>query len=203
MKSSDYSILATSERFRDITAFWRQRLAALDDSTPLAPTSSATAASRKSIAVQLDARAVRALDTMSNDSLGRFTVLTAAIALGVARYFNRSATLLRTPLLIDDAEPALNSEREVALVFTAPPAQSLREFIHDAAGLVAESYSFQDYPVHALFETEGVRAAHEKLAKCYAKVGAPDHFKSIIEERPHEFNAERQAEAWAWFDKWL
>ena len=55
----------------------------------------------------------------------------------------------------------------------------------------------------ALFETEGVRAAHEKLAKCYAKVGAPDHFKSIIEERPHEFNAERQAEAWAWFDKWL
>jgi len=155
MKSSDYSILATSERFRDITAFWRQRLAALDDSTPLAPTSSATAASRKSIAVQLDARAVRALDTMSNDSLGRFTVLTAAIALGVARYFNRSATLLRTPLLIDDAEPALNSEREVALVFTAPPAQSLREFIHDAAGLVAESYSFQDYPVHALFEKEG------------------------------------------------
>ena len=55
----------------------------------------------------------------------------------------------------------------------------------------------------ALFETEGVRAAHEKLAKCYAKVGAPDHFKGIIDERPHEFNAERQAEAWAWFDKWL
>ena len=55
----------------------------------------------------------------------------------------------------------------------------------------------------ALFEPEGVRAAHAKLAKCYAKAGAPDHFKSIIEERPHEFNAERQSDAWAWFQKWL
>jgi dienelactone hydrolase len=49
----------------------------------------------------------------------------------------------------------------------------------------------------ALFEPDGVRAAHEKLAKCYAKAGAPDHFKSVIEDRPHEFNAERQADAWA------
>ncbi|MBL9152385.1 MAG: dienelactone hydrolase family protein [Verrucomicrobiales bacterium] len=55
----------------------------------------------------------------------------------------------------------------------------------------------------ALFEPDGVRAAHDKLAKCYAKAGVPDHFKSLIEERPHEFNAERQEDAWAWFAKWL
>lgn len=55
----------------------------------------------------------------------------------------------------------------------------------------------------ALFEPDGVRAAHEKLAKCYAKAGVSDHFKSLIEERPHEFNAERQADAWAWFGQWL
>ncbi len=54
-----------------------------------------------------------------------------------------------------------------------------------------------------LFEIDGVHASHEKLAQCYAKAGVPEHFKSIIEERPHEFNAERQADAWAWFDKWL
>jgi dienelactone hydrolase len=54
-----------------------------------------------------------------------------------------------------------------------------------------------------LFELAGVLAAHEKLAKCYAKAGVPEHFKSIIEDAPHQFNAERQAEAWAWFDKWL
>lgn len=54
-----------------------------------------------------------------------------------------------------------------------------------------------------LFEPTGVRAAHAKLAKCYAKAGAADHFKSVIEERPHEFNADRQADAWAWFAKWL
>ena len=55
----------------------------------------------------------------------------------------------------------------------------------------------------ALFEPDGVREAHAKLARCYAKAGAPDHFKSLIEERPHEFNTERQADAWAWFEKWL
>ncbi len=55
----------------------------------------------------------------------------------------------------------------------------------------------------ALFEPDGVRAAHAKLTKCYAKAGVPDRFRGIIEERPHEFNAERQADAWAWFARWL
>ena len=55
----------------------------------------------------------------------------------------------------------------------------------------------------ALFEIEGVKAAHAKLAACYAKAGAADHFKGIIEDRPHEFNRERQADAFAWFEQWL
>lgn len=55
----------------------------------------------------------------------------------------------------------------------------------------------------ALFELAGVHAAHDKLAKCYAKAGVPERFKSVIEDRPHEFNAERQADAWQWFDRWL
>ena len=54
-----------------------------------------------------------------------------------------------------------------------------------------------------LFEPAGVHAAHEKLARCYAKSGAPERFKSIIEDAPHEFNAARQADAWAWFDRWV
>jgi dienelactone hydrolase len=54
-----------------------------------------------------------------------------------------------------------------------------------------------------LFELAGVHAAHEKLAKCYVKAGVPEHFKSIIEDAPHQFNAERQADAWAWFEKWV
>jgi dienelactone hydrolase len=55
----------------------------------------------------------------------------------------------------------------------------------------------------ALFAPVGVAHAHDKLAKCYAKAGVPDHFRSILEDRPHEFNANRQADAWAWFDRWL
>ena len=54
-----------------------------------------------------------------------------------------------------------------------------------------------------LFELAGVHAAHEKIAQCYAKAGVPDHFKSIIEDAPHQFSAARQADAWAWFEKWV
>ena len=54
-----------------------------------------------------------------------------------------------------------------------------------------------------LFELAGVHAAHEKIAQCYAKAGVHEHFKSIIEDAPHQFNAERQADAWAWFEKWV
>jgi dienelactone hydrolase len=54
-----------------------------------------------------------------------------------------------------------------------------------------------------LFEPDGVRAAHAKLTACYAKAGVPERFRGIIEDRPHEFNAERQADAWQWLDKWL
>ncbi len=55
----------------------------------------------------------------------------------------------------------------------------------------------------ALFEFAGVRAAHEKIARCYAKAGEADRFHGVIEDRPHEFNVARQAEAAAWFDRWL
>jgi hypothetical protein len=55
----------------------------------------------------------------------------------------------------------------------------------------------------ALFEQAGMRAAHEKLAQCYAKAGVSSHFRSIIEDQPHQFNADRQADAWEWFKRWL
>jgi dienelactone hydrolase len=55
----------------------------------------------------------------------------------------------------------------------------------------------------ALFELEGVQHAHHKLAQCYAKAGVPDHFQGVIEDRPHEFNADRQADAWSWLARWL
>ena len=54
-----------------------------------------------------------------------------------------------------------------------------------------------------LFKLKGVYAAHEKLKQCYAKAGVPERFKSIIEEQKHEFNRDRQADAWAWFERWL
>ena len=54
-----------------------------------------------------------------------------------------------------------------------------------------------------LFELAGVHASHKKIAQCYAKAGVPEHFNSIIEDAPHQFNLERQSDAWAWFEKWV
>ena len=56
---------------------------------------------------------------------------------------------------------------------------------------------------YSLHYVGGVRAAHAKIASCYIKAGAPKRFASVIEARPHEFNRERQVDAWAWFERWL
>ncbi|MCE9606707.1 MAG: alpha/beta hydrolase family protein [Planctomycetia bacterium] len=54
-----------------------------------------------------------------------------------------------------------------------------------------------------LFDFVGVQAAHDKIAACYAKAGVAERFRSVVEDRPHEFNRERQADAWNWLDRWL
>lgn len=54
-----------------------------------------------------------------------------------------------------------------------------------------------------LFDLNGVKAAFEKVARCYAKAGAPDRQKCSLYDAPHEFNLKMQAEAWQWIERWL
>lgn len=54
-----------------------------------------------------------------------------------------------------------------------------------------------------LFELNGVKAAFEKVARCYTKAGAPDRQKCSLYDAPHEFNLDMQAEAWQWIKRWL
>ena len=157
MKASDYSILASSERFRDVVAFWRRQLEApgdLIDALPAAPAVANTATDRTTTNVVLGARAMSALDTLANDDLGRFTVLAAGIALAIARYANRERVLLRAALFRDDTAPTLNVAGEVPLVFAAADATTIRQFLDDAASVIEESYALQDFPIDTLAETE-------------------------------------------------
>lgn len=55
----------------------------------------------------------------------------------------------------------------------------------------------------ALFDLDGVKASFAKLAACYQKAGVPEKLRTRLYERPHEFNAAMQAEAWAWLRQWL
>jgi hypothetical protein len=54
-----------------------------------------------------------------------------------------------------------------------------------------------------LFAIDGVQASFDKLNACYAKAGVPEHCRTRFYETRHEFNAEMQAEAWAWFERFL
>jgi dienelactone hydrolase len=54
-----------------------------------------------------------------------------------------------------------------------------------------------------LFHPEGVKASFEKLHRCYAKAGVPDHCYTRLYDTPHQFNTEMQAEAWAWLKRWI
>jgi len=54
-----------------------------------------------------------------------------------------------------------------------------------------------------LFNLAGVRAAFDKIGRCYAKAGVPDRQRCRLYDAPHEFNLQMQAEAWEWLEKWL
>ena len=54
-----------------------------------------------------------------------------------------------------------------------------------------------------LFDLDGVKASFAKLNACYAKAGVPDHCSTRFYDTPHEFNAEMQAEAWAWLRRFV
>lgn len=54
-----------------------------------------------------------------------------------------------------------------------------------------------------LFALDGVKAAFDKIERCYAKAGAPERQRCRLYEAPHEFNLDMQAEAWEWLRRWV
>ncbi len=54
-----------------------------------------------------------------------------------------------------------------------------------------------------LFDLDGVKASLAKLEACYAKAGLADRCRTRLYDSPHQFNAEMQAEAWAWLERFV
>jgi len=54
-----------------------------------------------------------------------------------------------------------------------------------------------------LFALDGVKAAFDKIARCYAKAGSVERQRCSLYDAPHEFNLEMQAEAWEWIKRWI
>jgi len=54
-----------------------------------------------------------------------------------------------------------------------------------------------------LFALDGVKAAFDKIARCYVKAAAPGRSRCRLYDAPHEFNLEMQAEAWEWLGRWV
>jgi hypothetical protein len=55
----------------------------------------------------------------------------------------------------------------------------------------------------SLYTLDEMKMADKVLREVYAKAGAGGHFKCSYYPGPHKFDAAMQAEAFAWFDKWL
>ncbi len=54
-----------------------------------------------------------------------------------------------------------------------------------------------------LFTLEAMHQADAMLADVYRKAGASDRYKASFYDGPHKFDLPMQAEAFAWFDRWL
>jgi dienelactone hydrolase len=54
-----------------------------------------------------------------------------------------------------------------------------------------------------LFTLPEMHRADEILTAVYGKAGAADRYKASFYDGPHKFDREMQAEAFAWFDRWL
>jgi dienelactone hydrolase len=54
-----------------------------------------------------------------------------------------------------------------------------------------------------LYTVNEMKEADRILAALYKKVGADDRYKCSFYPGPHKFDAAMQAEAFAWFDRWL
>lgn len=54
-----------------------------------------------------------------------------------------------------------------------------------------------------LFTLSEMERADRILAEVYAKAGASDRYRCTFYDGPHKFDLEMQAEAFAWFDRWL
>ena len=54
-----------------------------------------------------------------------------------------------------------------------------------------------------LFALDGVKAAFDKVARCYAKAGVPDRQRCRLYDAPHQFNLDMQGEAWEWLRRWM
>jgi dienelactone hydrolase len=54
-----------------------------------------------------------------------------------------------------------------------------------------------------LFPPEGVKAAFEKIERCFSKAGVPDRQQCRLYDAPHMFDVRMQAEAWEWLERSL
>ncbi|PTX98405.1 hypothetical protein DB354_03810 [Opitutus sp. ER46] len=74
----------------------------------------------------------------------------------------------------------------------------------DAAALHAPgALLVQQCSQDRLYPMSGLQGAIAKLARLYAKAGIPERFRGTFHDVPHCFRAPLQAEAFAWFERWL
>jgi dienelactone hydrolase len=91
----------------------------------------------------------------------------------------------------------------MGLSFTIPGMYRHLDLPDLAAAIAPRAVMVMNGTKDGLFELGGVKAAFEKIARCYDKARAPGKQDCRFYDVPHQFNAEMQADAWQWLPKHL
>jgi hypothetical protein len=86
------------------------------------------------------------------------------------------------------------------MVSDAFPFASRRVMLQDVPERLRNGLNDNDDELYTLSE---MKRADEILQEVYKKAGAQDRYKSAYYPGPHKFDKQMQADAFAWFDRWL
>src|SRR6266404_2882064 len=151
--AEDYNVLMTSQTVNSALEFWRTRLSRVSDTFRLASGARLDAgAPFESLTVQLSPDAMRVLAGIGGSELGEFTITTAAIALALARYSQRTTVVIRTPPL---KTSEIDVNPSVPLIIDVDGRLNVAEYLEEVVRIVEESYSETRLPLRELVNREG------------------------------------------------
>jgi len=146
----DYNVAVTDDRHRETVRFWRQQMASVNGGFRWEVNE---AAARDRDAVQsffLSQRASDLLNRFASDDVGRFAIVTAAIAYVLSRYFQQTPIILKTPALAFTSTSS--TPAHIPIIIDVQEEWSVGKYLRESGSVIEATYSFDGFPLMAFLE---------------------------------------------------